>query len=180
MPDARDDQRTMSATLDAVYESLEGSEALQDYSARHGVKSASVLTVYTDETAGLIAQHLAPHIEGKTIVEIGGGIGLLAFHLGMIAKRVYCIEANPAWSWVFAGVLLKHKPKNVSYLFGTASEFEGLIQADVALFCTHSGVAAMKAEAAKFAPKVIDVYGELIAENPCMYDTTARLLRPIA
>lgn len=167
----------MKKILDKVYEAMEGSHVSEEYSHRHGVQSAGVLTVFDDETAGLIAEHLAPRIEGKTIVEIGGGIGLLSMHLGLIASRVYCIEANPLWSWTFAECLLRRKPKNVSFLFGAADEFAGLIRGDVALFCTHSDVTGMTATAACFAPKVIDVYGEMIAANPTAFDEQARRLR---
>lgn len=163
--------------LDKIYAAMEASKASHAYSERHGIRSAGVLTVSDDETAGLIAEHLAPRIEGKTVVEIGGGIGLLSMHLGLTARRVFCIEANPMWSWTFAECLLRHKPKNVSFLFGAADEFAGLIRADVALFCTHSDVSGMTAVASRFAPTVIDIYGELIAANPAAFDETARHLR---
>jgi predicted RNA methylase len=166
--------------LDEVYTAYEGSEVLEDYSARHGIKSAGVLTVYDDEVAALVALSIAPQIEGKTVIEIGGGIGLLALHMGHIAKRVYCIEANPIWASCFLAALLANKPKNVSYLLGAADEFLGQIKADVAVFCTHSGVESMKLVAAQFAPVVIDVYGELIASDPEKFDKTARMLRTIA
>lgn len=166
--------------LGAVYSAMEGSAASLAYSERHGIASAAVLTVTDDETADLIASHLAPRIEGKTVVEIGGGLGLLSMHMGFIAKRVYCIEANPMWSWCFAGTLLAGKPKNVSYLFGAADEFVGCIKADVAIFCTHSGVETMGLVAAQFAPVVIDVYGELIAASPDKFDPLASLLRKVA
>lgn len=163
-----------------IYNAIEGSEKSMVYSDRHGIESQAVLTVTDDETASLIAERLAPRIEGKTVVEIGGGVGLLSLHMGLIAKRVYCIEANPLWSWTFAGKLLRVKPKNVSFLFGAADEFSGLIKADIAVFCTHSGIAAMKRAAAQFAPTVVDVYGELIAEAPENFDPIARVLREVA
>lgn len=169
-----------SRDLDAVYSAMEGSDASIDYSIRHGIASAACLTVVDDETAGLIAEHLAPRIEGKTVVEIGGGIGLLGLHMGAIAKRVYCIEANPMWAWTFAGVLLRQKPKNVSYLFGAADEFLGAIKADVAVYCTHSDVKGMGLVAAQFAPIVIDVYGEIIKGAPHHFDEVARTLREVA
>ena len=166
--------------LDAIYEAMDGSDASQAYSERHGIASQAVLTVFDDETAGMIAEHLANRIYDKTVVEIGGGIGLLALHLGLHAKRVYCIEANPMWSWVFAQTLLHAKPRNVSFLFGAADEFLGAIRGDVAIYCTHSGVQNMSLVAAQFAPAVIDVYGEIIASAPECFDALAQKLREFA
>ena len=170
----------LSKMLDTIYEAIEGSEAAQAYSERHGVNSQAVLTVLSDGHADLVAAHLAPRIEGKTVIEIGGGIGLLALHMGQIAKRVYCIEANPMWSWVFAGTLLHQKPRNVSFLFGAADEFVGVIKGDVAIYCTHSDVKGMELVASQFAPMVIDVYGEVIAGAPQHFDALARTLRKVA
>lgn len=165
----------IEALLNAAYEAFEGHEGLELYMARHGIESAGILTVYTDEVAAAITDYLEPRIAGKTVVEIGGGIGLLAMHLGTVAKRVYTIEACPIWASSFIETLLSKKPKNVSYLFGAADEFTGTIRADIALFCTHSGLRSMKAEAAKFAPIVIDVYGEILAKGK--FDPLACLLR---
>lgn len=170
----------MKAMLDEVYEQMEGSEVSLAYSARHGIASQAVLTITDDETASLIALRLAPRIEGKTVVEIGGGSGLLALHMGHIAKRVFCIEANPMWSAAFTWALIEQKPKNVSFLFGAADEFLPMIQGDVALFCTHSGIKDMTLVAGQFAPTIIDVYGEIIAESPESFDKLARILRPHA
>lgn len=171
---------TIAKQLDDIYSAMEGSEVSLEYSERHGIQSLAVLTMTDDEAAFTVAEWLSPRIEGKTVVEIGGGIGLLAMHLGAFAKRVYCIEANPLWSWTFVDVLLKNKPKNVSFLFGAADEFVGLIKADVALFCTHSGVLPMSCVAAQFAPIVIDVHGEIIAESPDKFDKVASALRLLA
>ena len=170
----------MAAMLDEAYRSMEGSAVLQSYTARHGISSQAVLTVTDDNIADLVAGALAPRIEGRTVVEIGGGIGLLAMHMGRYAKRVFCIEANPVWSSSFVAIMMEQKPKNVSYLFGSAEEFQGLFQADIAIFCTHSGVDSMRAAAAAFAPIVVDVYGELIASNPEAFDPVARRLRTVA
>lgn len=159
---------------------MDGADDLCAYTDRHGIQSASILTVCEDELAAGIAALIAPRIEGKVVVEIGGGIGILAFHLGRYAKRVWCIEANPIWSATFIELLFTLKPKNVSYLFGSADEFAGQIQADVAVFATHSGVDAMKEAGRLFAPLVIDIYGEMIADKPDDFDPLARALRPFA
>ena len=171
--------RDIGRDLQAVYEAMEASDASRQYSERHGIGAQAVLTVHDDETADLICERFHERLAGKTVVEIGGGIGLLALHVGLIAKRVYCIEANPMWSWVFAGTLLRHKPKNVSFLFGAADEFVGAIKGDVAIYCTHSGVESMRLVAAQFAPEVIDVHGEMIAANPQFYDPVASELRKV-
>jgi hypothetical protein len=163
--------------LNHVYEAFDGSDLLQEYSARHGVESAGVLTVTDDAHASMIAAYLAHRIEGKTVIEIGGGLGLLALHMGFYAKRVYCIEASPIWASCFLAALLATKPKHVSYLFGAADEFAGQIHGDVALFCTHSGVDNLRVAASPFAPVVIDVYGELIAAAPDRFDAMAQMLR---
>lgn len=170
----------MKELLNSIYEKMGGSEVSMTYSARHRIDSAAILTVTDDETASLIAADLAPRIAGKVVIEIGGGIGLLALHLGTYAKRVFCIEANPMWSSAFAHCLLERKPKNVSYLFGSADEFAGQIKGDVAIFCSHSGLESMKSAGLLFAPEVIDFYGEMIKRNPGAFDKTASKLREFA
>jgi predicted O-methyltransferase YrrM len=72
-----------------IYDNMKRSEAAMAFSERHNIRSAPVLTVVDDETAALITERLAPRIEGRTVVEIGGGIGLLSLHMASIAKRVY-------------------------------------------------------------------------------------------
>ena len=168
------------AMLGDIYNEFEGSELVKSYSERHGISSAAILTVLDDNRAMLIAERLRSRIEGKTVIEIGGGIGMLSLHMGLIAKRVYCIEANPMWSWIFAGVLLEKKPKNVSFLFGAADEFLGTVRGDVAVYCTHSDVTGMGLVAAQFAPAVVDVYGELIGEHPEHFEETAKRLRAMS
>lgn len=152
---------TLKGQLEFVYMSMEGSKAVEAYSKRHDIRSAAILTAYSDELAATVAEYLAPRIEDRVVVEIGGGIGLLALHMAQYAKRVICIEANVAWSWTFASILLQQKPKNVSYLFGSASEFYGDFKGDVALFLTHSDAKGIKEIGSHFAPEVIDVYGEV-------------------
>jgi hypothetical protein len=159
---------------------LDGADDVCAYSDRHGIHSASILTVCDDQLAAGLAAMLAPKIEGKTVIEIGGGIGLLAFHLAEYAKRVFCIEASPVWGATFLELLYSRKPKNVSYLFGAADEFAGQFRGDVAVFAAHSGIDAMKKAGRLFAPLVIDIYGEMIADAPEKFDPLARALRPYA
>lgn len=84
------------------------------------------------------------------------------------------------WSWIFAQQLLQGKPPNVSFLFGRADEFLGAVKGDVAVYATHSDVQGMGLVAAQFAPLVIDIYGEMIAESPDAFDPLATMLRKVA
>lgn len=158
---------------------MQVSDLVAAFAARHGVHAAPVLTVCDDALAAGLAYALAPRIRGKTVIEIGGGIGLLACHLADYAERVWCVEANPVWSSAFVTLLLKTKPKNLSYLFGAADEFAGVLKTDIALFCSHSGLDSMKEAGRLFAPSVIDVYGELIERNPEKFDGLAVKLRAV-
>lgn len=150
------------------------SEAGQHFAKRHGVRSAFNLTVATDEVAALIAAHLEPKVRNKTVVDVGGGIGLLGLHLADIAAHVFVIEANPVWSLAYLDLFHKQKPSNMSFCFGAAEEFVGRITADIAIVATHSDVANMMSMAGRFAPDTIDIYGELIAGNPAAFDQWAR------
>lgn len=144
---------------------FEGNPDMQEYCARHGIKSLGVLTVYSDEIASGIADFLAERVQGKVVVEIGAGMGLLACHLALHAKHVYAIEANPIWASCFSVALLKQKPVNLTYILGAASEMNGLLRADLAMFCTHSGAGSMRAAAELFSPVVIDVYADLLGKT---------------
>jgi predicted O-methyltransferase YrrM len=84
--------------LSELYRIMSMSQAYSVFEERHGIRSAPILTVIEDETAELICERLAPRIAGRTVVEIGGGIGLLSLAMASVAKRVYCIEGNPTWA----------------------------------------------------------------------------------
>lgn len=146
--------------VEQAYESLEGSEDAMAHAERNGIDSLGVLTINEYFTALKEIEVLWPSIKGKTVVEIGAGVGMLALQMAKFAKRVYAIEADPAWSWVFTEHLYRLKPPNLTFIFGRAQEMVGLLHADVAVFYTRSDVAGMKAISAQFAPVVI--HGPLV------------------
>jgi predicted RNA methylase len=166
--------------LSEIRRTIEATESYAAYVERHNIRSAANLTVTDAEIAALIAERLAPRIAGRTVVEIGGGIGLLSLYMGTVARRVYCIEAKPMWAMVFTEIFLGMKPKHVSYIFGAADEFVGCIKADVAVICTHSDIEGLKLAGRQLATEVIDVYGEMIEANPQAFDPLARQMRPFA
>lgn len=160
-----DRKSDMDRLVENYYEAMEGSRALEEYHERHGTESQLILTVYDDERAAMTAEFLRPRIEDKIVVEIGAGIGLLSCHMATIARRVYAIEVDPCWSSCFIAALYAKKPKNLTFIFGAADEAPH-INADVALFCTHSGHESMYRAGSRFAPVVIDVYAELLKSAP--------------
>lgn len=154
----------IKAVLEAWYANMDGNRTVEEYHTRHGTESQVILTNYDDEHAALVADYLRPSVAGKVVVEIGAGIGLLACHVAMDARRVYAIEVDPAWSSSFIWCLYKKKPVNLTFIFGKAEEAPP-IAADVAFFCTHSGRRALHRAASLFAPNVVDVYAELMKDN---------------
>jgi hypothetical protein len=158
----------MGETLNRFYDAMHDPVTMEfvlAYDERHGINSAAILTLTDDEKAALVASHLAERVRGKTVVELGGGIGLLALHLSPVAKRVIVIEANPVWTEVFVALLYRMKPKNVTWVFGVADEVATMVRGDVALYCTHSDHDGMRAVASRLAPEVIDVYPDLLGAD---------------
>lgn len=151
--------------LDMLYEALAENPMAQEYHERHDIRSACILTVYDDETAHLIAERLGERFRGKTLIEIGGGIGLLGCHLAPYLKHLYVIEADPGWTWAFLGCMYAKKPPNLTFIFGKAEEVVGAIKGDAAFFCTHSAAGHLRRLGEQFAPEVIDVYGEIVGKN---------------
>lgn len=156
---------TLQSALESYYEAMEGNHRIEDYHLAHGTQSAGILTCYDDEKCALLAEFLHDRVSGKVVVEIGAGIGLLACHVAQFAKRVYAIEVDPGWASIFATCLWERKPKNLTFIFGSAEEAPPIC-ADVAFFCTLSGRPAMYQAATRFAPLVIDVYSELHKDDP--------------
>ncbi len=143
------------AAINAIYETMDGSEAAMQYHDSHGVNSLLILTIDNYYTALMEIEKFWPRIKGKVVVEIGAGVGMLAIQMAKFAKQVYAIEADPAWSWVFTQFLYGVKPPNLTYIFGAAQSMVGLIQADVAVVYTRSDIPGMLELAGEFASEVI-------------------------
>ncbi len=143
----------MKMDVSGIYMQLEGKEFVEEYHVRHKVKSALILRNYNTKKAMESVKNIVSSIMGKTVVEIGAGVGYLAIEMAKYAKRVFAIEADPAWSWYFTEYLYKNKPKNLTWVFGSADEIP--IIADVAIICSCSGIKDMKKKAYKMAKKVL-------------------------
>lgn len=141
--------------IERVYEEMEGDDTAEGFFGRHGVESLGILTVTDAMTGRKEAETLFYHILNKVVVEVGAGVGWLAIEMAKYAKQVYAIEVDPAWSWVFVRHLYKKKPKNLTWIFGAASEVADFIKADVAVIYTRSGQEAMASVARRMAPKVV-------------------------
>ena len=142
--------------IDPVYEALEGREDLAIYHDRHGTASLLILTQHSPQIAReTVRLLLASDIEGKRVVEIGAGVGFLAIEMAKVAESVVAIEADPAWSWIFTKSLYRHKPANLTWVFGAAESVAEWVRADVAVVMTNSGIDAMRAVALQMAPHVI-------------------------
>ena len=147
--------------VERVYNALEGDRSLHDYHERHEVASALILTVWNEDQAkALLPPRFLAAIENKVVVEVGAGIGMLAFVMARFARRVYAIEVDPAWTWVFVTELYRRKPAHLTWIFGRAEEMVGIIKADVAVICTRSGEREMCAVGEQLADHVVVVHEE--------------------
>jgi len=141
--------------IEKIYEAYDGSVAVDEYHERHNVNSLLILTVGSYYAAQAEVQKLLPRIEGKTVIEIGAGVGMLAIQIARYAKYVWAIEADPGWSWVFTEFLYEIKPPNLTWIFGRAQDLIGSLHADVAVVYTRSDLKGMGAIAHQMAPELI-------------------------
>lgn len=148
--------------INMAYECGEGNEDLMEYHQRHGIPSLLILTQHSPQIAIETARLLRPDIEGKRVIEIGAGVGFLAIEMAKIAESVIAIEADPAWSWIFTRCLYRHKPTNLTWIFGTAESIAEYIRADVAVIIGRSGIEELKQIAHRMAPEVITPLQEVL------------------
>ena len=141
--------------IDLVYDALEGFEDLMRYHQRHGTPSLLILTQYSPDIAKEAVRLMDAELRGKDVIEIGAGVGFLALEMARVAKSVVAIEVDPAWSWVFTKSLYRHKPLNLTWVFGDARQVSKWVRGDVAVVMTNSGINEMKDIALSMAPVVI-------------------------
>lgn len=148
----------IGACINAIYEDLDGYAAAEKFHAKHMTPSCEVITISDRQQVKNILSQIKKDIEGKIIVEIGAGVGLLALGMATIAKEVYAIESDPAWSWAFTKILYGIKQPNLTFIFGKAETMIGKLKVDVAIIVTRSGHAELQSIGRQLANKVIDVY----------------------
>lgn len=143
------------AAIEFVYERNEGNEDAEDFFRRHGINSMSILTIHSYFAAVKECEALRERITGKTVIEIGAGVGLLAMEMANYAKRVYAIECDAAWSWVFTQFLYATKRPNLTWIFGAAETVSDVLRGDIAIVYTRSDSRGMKELALKMCPEVV-------------------------
>lgn len=161
----KDKPEEMSACIDAIYHDIDGYDKAEEFHKRHMTPSMGVITVADQKDVLDIVGKIAFDIHDKTIIEIGAGVGLLAMGMSLIAKQVYAIESDPAWSWAFTKILYGLKKPNLTWIFGKAESMIGILHADVAVIVTHSGHKELQAIGKQLADKVIDVYWKINDKN---------------
>lgn len=158
----KDNPEMMGDFLNAAYRDLEGYEAAEEFHRKHMTPSLGTITVHDAEQVKKILYPILTKIDNKVVIEIGAGVGLLACATAKIAKLVYAIEVDPAWSWGFTKILYDIKPPNLTWIFGKAENMIGVLKGDIALIVTRSGHEQMKAIGKLLANEVIDVYEDYV------------------
>lgn len=138
----------------AVQSLFAASEIEAAYDKAHGIKSMHWLTIIRPEDATWIVERLGERIQDKVVVEIGAGIGVLAVAMAKVARRVFAIEASPAWGIVFARHMYHMKPVNLTWILDRAENLVDVIRADIAVVVTGSDDVSLRALAHRFAPDV--------------------------
>lgn len=159
------------------YAVMDGPTDADVYHGREGTDSACILTVTNQADAFRIVAGFREYIFGKTVVEIGAGVGALSVEMARSAAKVWAIENDPAWTYAFVKCLYKSKPTNLHWIFAPADEIP--ITADVAVIRTCSGARSMLASARKKAPLIVfSVWDEChVAESEDPFlDTIANYL----
>ncbi len=141
--------------IDMAYDALEGAEDLMKYHQQHGTPSLLILTQLSPEIAHETVKLFVDEIKRKTVIEIGAGVGFLAIEMAKVAKQVFAIEIDPAWSWIFTHSLYAHKPPNLTWIFGTAESVLPWLKGDIAVIVTRSGISEMRELGLQFAPRIL-------------------------
>jgi hypothetical protein len=124
------------------------------YDDRHGIASKHWLTILRPEDATWIVGRLGDRLVGKTVVEIGAGMGVLAVEMARVAKRVFAIEADPKWGLAFVRYMYRDKPTNLTWILDRAQNVVDLIRTDLAVVVTGSDEVNLRELAGRFAPDV--------------------------
>lgn len=143
----------VDSAIDRIYDRLDGSPDMRSFAERHGIASLNVLTILNPREARETVAKFRASIYRKRVVEIGAGVGYLALEMATMAKSVVAIESDPAWSWTFTKFLYRHKPRNLTWIFGQSETVN--VEADVAVICSRSGLAEMIEEARRLAPTIV-------------------------
>lgn len=147
-------EEKVCGAVEHIYNTVEGDEERVRFSERNGINSLSILTVLSFSEASKITDYLMPHILGRTVVEVGAGVGWLALAMAEVAEYVYAVEADPAWSWVFTQHLYSFKPRNLTWIFGNAEDLNNRLRVPVGVVVTCSNVEGMVRIAKRLADEV--------------------------
>ena len=132
------------------------------YQERIGVTAAHIATIVRPENTTWMMERMRSRIEGKVVVEIGAGLGILAVEMARVAKRVFAIDSDPEFTASFVMSLYQDRPSNLTFIFDTAqgvlaSGIAAAIDADVAVVVTGSDDDGMRQLARAFVREPSDV-----------------------
>ena len=125
--------------------------------------SEHILTFTDWRDASRVAGKLKDLVEGRKVIEVGAGVGLLAAELGKYADLVLAVELDPLWAYgyfryVYPVVLREKRP--VLYMVGDA-----FIMGEIgARF--DVGIYAGKSKAGEFTRLLSGIAGTVVYLKP--------------
>jgi tRNA G46 methylase TrmB len=132
------------------------------YQQRIGVTAAHICTIIAPENTRWLMKKLTPRIEGKVVVEIGAGLGVLSIEMAKVAKHVFAIDSDPEFTGAFVVKLYQERPANLTWIFDTAqgviaSGLADAMLADVAVIVTGSDERGLRLLAERFVRAASDI-----------------------
>jgi SAM-dependent methyltransferase len=132
------------------------------YQKRVGVVAAHICTIVSVENTRWLMKKLTPRIEGKVVVEIGAGLGVLSIEMAKVAKHVFAIDSDPEFTRAFVVKLYQERPANLTWIFDTAqgviaSGLADAMLADVAVIVTGSDERGLRLLAERFVRASSDI-----------------------
>ena len=107
-------------------------------------ESWHVLTVYSYERAREELSRFRHHVAGKKVVELGAGVGLLAYEMSKYAELVIAVEWDPLWVRVYLKHIHPKVLKERRPLLFAVGDMRYLTKLnpgfDVAVIYTHSAI----------------------------------------
>lgn len=148
--------------IESIYDWAHDPNNMSKIENCHSGDYSLILTNYNKEKVEKEVSKYKFYLNGKDVIEIGAGIGLLAIEVAKFAKYVYAFELDPAWSWIFVTENFYDKPDNMSFIFGDVRDFAYVLNVDLVIIYAYASK--------KYFTNIAKIFASSIILNGEIYD----------